>query len=143
MVARVCAQGPSPLPDPEVPVRLAEAAIRNATEVGFDFKSHFFWNTLGAALYRAGRYDEAIRRLEEGIQAAGVERSSDRAFLAMAHHHLGHHDEARRWLNRLRENQPGMELRGSWYELEVRLLRSEAEAVILYDPVFPDDPFAH
>ena len=24
----------------------------------------------------------------------------------------------------------------------IRLLRSEAEAVILYDPAFPDDPFA-
>jgi len=24
-----------------------------------------------------------------------------------------------------------------------RLLRSEAEAVILYDPMLPDDPFAH
>ncbi len=27
-------------------------------------------------------------------------------------------------------------------ELKIRLLRSEAEAVILYDPVFPADPFA-
>jgi len=27
-------------------------------------------------------------------------------------------------------------------ELELRLLRSEAEALILYDPVFPADPFA-
>jgi hypothetical protein len=24
----------------------------------------------------------------------------------------------------------------------IRLLRSKAEAVVLYDPVFPDDPFA-
>ena len=27
-------------------------------------------------------------------------------------------------------------------ELDIRLLRSEAEALILYDPVFPTDPFA-
>ena len=27
-------------------------------------------------------------------------------------------------------------------ELEIRLLRSEAEAVNLYDPLFPADPFA-
>jgi hypothetical protein len=27
-----------------------------------------------------------------------------------------------------------------WVALQ--LLRSEAEAVVLYDPVFPDDPFA-
>jgi tetratricopeptide (TPR) repeat protein len=142
VVAWLCAQGPYPPPDPEVPVRLVEAAIRNATEAGFDFKRHGFLNTLGKALYRAGRYDEAIHWLEEGIQAAGRERSADWAFLAMAHHRLGHRREARHWLDRLRENQPGTELLGSWYELEVRLLRSEAEAVILYDPVFPDDPFA-
>jgi hypothetical protein len=30
-----------------------------------------------------------------------------------------------------------------WDELEIRILRSEAEALILYDPVFPADPFAH
>jgi hypothetical protein len=28
------------------------------------------------------------------------------------------------------------------FELEIRLLQSEAAAVILYDPVFPSDPFA-
>ena len=30
-----------------------------------------------------------------------------------------------------------------WNELELRLSRSEAEAVVLYDPAFPEDPFAH
>ena len=29
-----------------------------------------------------------------------------------------------------------------WDELEIRLLRSEAEAVVLYDAAFSDDPFA-
>ena len=29
-----------------------------------------------------------------------------------------------------------------WDEMEIRLLRNEAEAVVLYDPVFPADPFA-
>jgi hypothetical protein len=42
--------------------------------------------TLGAALYRAGRYDEAIRRVQEGIRAAGWSAASDHAFLSMAHH---------------------------------------------------------
>jgi hypothetical protein len=61
----------------------------------------------------------------------------------MAHYRLGHREEARRWLDRLREYQPSlMDPARFWDELEVRLLRSEAEAVILYDPVFPDDPFA-
>jgi tetratricopeptide (TPR) repeat protein len=143
MVAVLCAQGPYRLPDPEVPVRLAEAAIRNATEVGFNFKPHGFRNTLGAALYRAGLYDEAIRRLEEGIQArGGMSLPQDWAFLAMAHHRLGHLDEARRWLEKFQDRPPVADSADFWNELEVRLLRSEAEAVILYDPVFPDDPFA-
>jgi hypothetical protein len=94
-------------------------------------------------LYRAGRPDQAIGRLEEAIRARdGVGVPADWAFLAMAHDRLGHRDAARRWLDRLREHQPSMAPDQFWYELEVRLLRSEAEAVILYDPVFPDDPFA-
>ena len=65
------------------------------------------------------------------------------AFLAMAHHRLGHRDESRRWLDRLGYRQPSAEPIDFWNELQIRLLRSEAEAVILYDPVFPADPFVH
>jgi tetratricopeptide (TPR) repeat protein len=144
MVALLCALGPHGLSDTRVPVRLAEAAIRNATEDGFDFKGHGFLNTLGAALYRAGRYDEAIRRTTEGMQGAGGRSEPlDWAFLALAHSRLGHREEALRWLERLRAHQPSTDPALFWYELEVRLLRSEAEAVILYDPVFPEDPFAN
>jgi tetratricopeptide (TPR) repeat protein len=144
MVPSLCALGPCSIPDPEVPVRLAEAAIRNATVAGFDFKPHNFLGTLGAALYRAGRYDEAIRRLKEQVQAQnGLGRPADWAFLAMAHHLLGHRQEARRWLDRLRQDQLSTAAPiYFWFDLQNRLLRSEAEAVILYDPVFPDDPFA-
>jgi hypothetical protein len=61
----------------------------------------------------------------------------------MAHYRLGHRDEARRWLDRLREHVPSSVHDQFWNELEIRLLRSEAEAVVIYDPVFPADPFAH
>ena len=99
--------------------------------------------TLGAALYRAGRYDQAIGRLEEAIRArGGVGLPGDWAFLALAHHRLGHRDLARRWLDRLREHRPSEDPARYWDELEIRLLRGEAEAVVLDDPVFPDDPFA-
>ncbi len=64
----------------------------------------------------------------------------------MAHHRLGHREEALRSLDELRglrqaqlTTDPGI----FWYVLAIRLLRSEAEAVVLYDPVFPDDPFVH
>ena len=36
----------------------------------------------------------------------------------------------------------GTSAMGVWHELEFRLLQSEAEAVILYDPIFPADLFA-
>src|SRR5262249_39124301 len=64
-VAWACTIGPDAPADPGVPVRLAESAVRGAR--GNDRVDCL--NTLGAALYRAGRCDEAIRRLEEAIQA--------------------------------------------------------------------------
>jgi WD40 repeat protein/tetratricopeptide (TPR) repeat protein len=138
-VAWACALGPEATADPGVPVRLAEFGVRG---IHARQKPNYL-NTLGAALYRAGRYAEAIGRLEEGIRLRGGKSlPADWAFLAMAHHRLGYRDEARRWLDRLREHQPSMAPDQFWDELEVRLLRSEAEAVILYDPVFPEDPFA-
>ena len=60
----------------------------------------------------------------------------------MAHDRPGHRDEALRWLDRLRKRQPNAAPREFWVELGIRLLRSEAEAVVLDDPAFPDDPFA-
>ncbi len=90
-----------------------------------------------AALYRSGRLEEAIRLRGGGSVPA------DWPFLAMAHHRLGHRDEARRWLDQLRNHQLSADPAQFWNELQIRLLRSEAEAVILYDPIFPADPFAH
>jgi hypothetical protein len=102
-----------------------------------------FLNTLGAALYRAGRSQEALRRLEEGVRKRGGESlPQDWVFLAMAHHQLGHHAEAHAWLDRLRAYRANENPDAFWNELEIRLLRSEAESVILYDPAFPSDPFA-
>jgi len=144
-VAAACVMGAEATADPGAPIRLAEIAVQGGGGTGAESD---FLNTLGAALYRAGRYDEAIGRLEEAVRArggvgmGGVGMPEDWVFLAMAHHRLGHPDEARRWLDRLREHQPSMAPDQFWYELEVRLLRGEAESVILYDPVFPDDPFA-
>ena len=56
-------------------------------------------NTLGAILYRAGRFEEAVRQLERSVEVHGAGGTPyDALFLAMAHHQLGHADEARRWL---------------------------------------------
>ena len=117
--------------------------------------------TEGAELYRAGRYAEAIEKLMQFERGLGGRRrtmtpadvSDDglaRPVLAMAHHRLGHRDEAHRWLERSRSYRPddadaahrANDPDVFWEDLEINLLRSEAEAVILYDPVFLADPFA-
>jgi WD40 repeat protein/tetratricopeptide (TPR) repeat protein len=139
-VAWCCSLAPDVLSDPEAPVRLAEIAVQGATGTG---KSACL-KTLGAALYRAGRFEDAIRRLEEGIQLReGASVPADWAFLALAHHRLGHRDPARRYLEQLRSRSPSTDPDPFWDELEIRLLQNEAEATILYDPRFPADPFAN
>jgi tetratricopeptide (TPR) repeat protein len=125
--------------DREASVRLAELAFSGATEA----QKSTYLNTLGAALYRAGRFREAIARLEEGIRRRG-DRSfpQDWAFLGLAHHRLGQDAEAHSWLDRLRTYRPSEGPQDFWNELEIRLLHREAESVILQDPAFPSDPFA-
>jgi tetratricopeptide (TPR) repeat protein len=124
-------------PDLGETLRLAELAANWLPEDGY------ILNTLGAALYRAGRFGEAVRRLDEGIQKRkGNSLEADWVFQALAHHRLGHHDEARRWLDRFRDRRPRLAPNAFWGELEIRLLRAEAEAVVLWDPIFPADSFA-
>jgi tetratricopeptide (TPR) repeat protein len=136
-----CVLVPSSATDSATLVRLAEGALK-----GYPGPRHEVLNTLGGALYRAGRLEEAIRRLRDGIRFThGTSTTStpqDWAFLAMAHFRLGHRDEARRWIDRFRDRQPVGDAGRFWDELEIRLLRSEAEAVVLHDPAFPADPFA-
>jgi hypothetical protein len=45
--------------------------------------------------------------------------------------------------DRFRTYRPSESPGRSWDEVEIRVLRREAEAVILYDPIFPADPFDH
>jgi WD40 repeat protein/serine/threonine protein kinase/tetratricopeptide (TPR) repeat protein len=103
----------------------------------------------GAALYRAGRYAKAVRRLEASIAAQGRGGTPlDWLFLAMAHQRLGHAAEAKAWLDK---GVRGVERDGPgsggvapmpWGDRLARdLLRREAEA-LLTDTAFPADPFA-
>ena len=139
-LARSCSLAPGSVASHEDLVRLAEIAEQGFA--GEEWKQDVL-NTLGAVLYRAGRFEDAIRRLEEGIRfRKGESLPRDWAFLSMAHGRLGHHDEARRWLDRFRSHQPNADPNNFWNELEIRLLRNEADAVVVYDPIFPADPFA-
>jgi tetratricopeptide (TPR) repeat protein len=107
---------------------------------------------LGAALYRAGKGEEAVRQLET---AAAVQKSSPSTwlFLAMAQQKCGRDDKAKEWLDRARawieqarnprpegtadKNEP------SWNDLPwteqvaLELLQVEAEKLIEKEPAKP------
>jgi hypothetical protein len=123
-----------PAVDPEQVIRWAEQAVagdRNA----------WYLHVLGAAHYRAGHLDEAIRRLDESEAANWAEegRAQNRLVLAMAHLRLGHADRARalldgvhRWWQRVEAGATDGSVAvfpTDW--LPLQLLRAEAEGLIV------------
>jgi tetratricopeptide (TPR) repeat protein len=94
--AWVCVVGQDALKDYAVPVRLAELAVAKAERPEDRF---LYLNTLGVALYRAGRDEDAVARLTE------AEKIHSDPFnwpvLALANHRLGRETEAKQWLTRL------------------------------------------
>jgi WD40 repeat protein/serine/threonine protein kinase/tetratricopeptide (TPR) repeat protein len=128
LVAWTCVLGPGAVKDPTVVLHLAEKAVADEP------KSYQPLNTLGAALYRAGRHAEAVKRLEEAVKVQGKGGTAwDWLFLAMAHHRLGHAKEAREWLARARPQEADRRL--SWDQrLELQLLRREAEELLKKKP---------
>jgi hypothetical protein len=130
-VAWSCAVVPVAVSDRAAPVRLAEVALAGCPEG----QKCDVLNTLGAARNRSGRFEEAIRRLNESILVRGGGGTlKGFAFLAMAHHHLGHRDEAKRWLDKLAASQPKEVPEVSWEGVDIRILRREAESLILGSP---------
>ena len=112
-VLAACLPRPDALADMATLLPLAELApTKNA-------------RALGAALYRAGKYESAIEPLNQGMS-----RAWDHLFLAMAHHHLGHTDKAREYLERAgRQLNPNAYV---WPEkVEAAQLYREAEALLL------------
>ena len=127
LVAWSCALTPTAVAGRGAPVRIAEAALSAAPA---DRRPDVL-TTLGAALYRAGRFDEAIRRLGEGVQARGGSASPQAsAFLAMALHRRGDHAAARRWFEALGAYNPASNSRFSWEDVEIGILRREAEELV-------------
>src|SRR5262249_54123412 len=128
-----CALTPEAVADPGVPVRLAEAALNHHAVTEQEASDRL--RILGAALYRAGRFAEAIRTLEECQRGRGDGGDPQGfAFLALAHHRLGHRSEARRWLDKLAAYWPKETGDLSWDDVDVRILRREAESLILGGP---------
>jgi tetratricopeptide (TPR) repeat protein len=87
-----------------------------------------FWNTLGAAHYRAGNSADAIAALKRSMDLRQSGNAFDRFFLAMAHRQLGDKREAGKWyqlaIERSEQNPQDQDL---------RRLRAEAEK--LFGPI--------
>ena len=145
-VAHLCSMGPAALDDYGPCVELAERAV--AARGGHDSLS-----TLGAILYRAGRFSHAVRHLQQAVSVHGEGGSpQDQLFLAMAYHALGDDARAREELKKTELSIPRTieleaEKRGrvrwpdDWMTpTELRLLRAEAESLLM-DSAFPANPF--
>jgi WD40 repeat protein len=109
--------------DPLHFVQLAEQAVQKKPG------SYAYLNTLGAALYRASRFTEAISQLHSAIRAEEHKAGTgiDWAFLAMAYARAGDSENARLWLDK---TQVAPELNQWQQRVELRLLRQEAEETV-------------
>jgi tetratricopeptide (TPR) repeat protein len=99
----------------------AVALARRATELAPDRQT--YWNTYGIALYRAGKWNDALGILDRSIALGGD--AYDWFFVAMAKHRLGSedaraaYDKAVAWMER---QAPGDE--------ELKRFRAEAEDLL-------------
>jgi WD40 repeat protein/tetratricopeptide (TPR) repeat protein len=98
-----CTLTPNSGADPARIVSLAEKALVNSPRDHWHVNpNHGDVHRVGAALYRAGRFEEAVKRLTEATALNAHPYRTNMLctwfFLAMAHHRLGHAEEARRWL---------------------------------------------
>jgi tetratricopeptide (TPR) repeat protein len=138
-VAWTCVLAPNAVADREALVRLAEQVFKGAENFP---DPHRYLQTLAAASYRAGRFEEAVKHLDAGMAAHGKwGDAADWLLLALAHQRLGHADEARnwldkavRWLDASTQDKPADNTLGSHIDWEtwlaLRVLRREAEEVL-------------
>ncbi len=143
-LARICVLGPGGTGDDAKAVGwIGSVATDPSSRLYRRALRRSFILRFGEVLFRSGRYPEAIERIEEGIAVGGgIAESDDLAFLAMARFQAGDRVKARTILAEpWADGLTGPSSEAWWAERASRLLRREAERLIL-DPPFPADPFA-
>ena len=92
LAARIIALAPAPTADLDRALDWANQAV------AAESRAHHL-HTLGLVHYRAGRFDEAVHSLTQSMERepGWPAHVLDWLLLAMAHHRLGHADEARQW----------------------------------------------
>jgi Flp pilus assembly protein TadD len=123
-IARTCALVPDGAAlDRDLLVRLAELALPLSGQ------SAEILDLRGAALHRAGRYQEARQRLLAAVTARGRATTWEAAFLAVANHRAHLLREARHWLER--GEAAARDPKSTWTErLEGQVLLAEARSLL-------------
>jgi tetratricopeptide (TPR) repeat protein len=131
-LAWTCSLAPGGTADPKQVVLLASTASNGRA-------SYSGQRAEGAALYRAGKFQEAIERFTAALKLRKGPAPTVWLFLAMAHQRLKQPEEAKEWLEKarkrieeLRRQKPG---EGGdkvpWKErLALTVLQREAEALV-------------
>jgi tetratricopeptide (TPR) repeat protein len=119
-LAWACVLGPDAVSDPNRVVQLAQRAVASAG------RNPAYLNTLGVALYRAGRFEEAIDKLSQSMAAGGQGGiPEDWFFLAMAHAKLSNDEKAKEWMDRATRATAGAPPKPEW-----AAFRREADAIL-------------
>lgn len=107
--------------EPALAVELAKKAVELNPQAGS------WWNTLGAAHYRAGDWQPALEALGKSMELRKGGGAHDWFFLAMAHWQLGDRAEARKWYDQavawMDQNRP--------HDQQLRRFRAEAAELIV------------
>jgi tetratricopeptide (TPR) repeat protein len=137
--AWVCVYAPGALDDPG---RFARLIVGEDPRPGWYLRLSRdgpFAGLIGAALYRAGRYDDAAKVLKQAVKRPEEAGSVAFFFMAMTLQKLGQSEEAMATLAKVIEwteaNGKTIEDGWSWSrKLEFRLIRKEAESLIRRAP---------
>jgi WD40 repeat protein/tetratricopeptide (TPR) repeat protein len=87
-------------PDARVDLERVVQALEKTKQERASEEAYPYLRALGAALYRAGKFEPAVKRLDEAIGSRKQPAPSTWFFLAMAHHRLGNKDKAKKWFEK-------------------------------------------
>jgi tetratricopeptide (TPR) repeat protein len=125
MLAWIHANGPAPFRDPRKALPFAQRAI------GLDAKVSRHHHALGVVYYRLGRWKEAVRAFERGLEVRGGETTAHYDFfLAMSHAKLGDPAKAQDCFDRAMKWVAGQKNLPARYQAELKAFRAEAEALL-------------
>jgi tetratricopeptide (TPR) repeat protein len=94
-------------------------------------EQHRFLSARGAVLYRAGRFEEAVKVLREAMNLhPDVNEFNDWLFLALAEHRLGHTEAAKEAAVKARAAERRAKAGPVWNVAEVELLDAELNAAL-------------